>query len=331
MKRKKALNKDIKKSIMHSFGRFFSIVLLMALGSFALVGLSITGPNMRKTGENYFEKYKSADITIMSDYGLDSSEIEKIETASDIKEIEYIYLKDVVAKDTNTSYRVFSSPEKISMYEVVEGELPKEDNEIAIDYTNKNDYKIGDTITFIEEEDTTGKTILKTHEFKIVGFINSTEILSTLNRGQTTIGTGALNCYGIVNKNVFDSSVYMMAKIVFEDTNNLDPYTDEYNEKIIEHKKELEQLLEDQKDIRFSLIKSEYQDKIDEAETELTDAKEELNSAKTSLDTDKNKIENAKTEITNNQKNLDNANIQVKEADKLIDSNKQILENKKMN
>lgn len=67
----------------------------------------------------------------------------------------------------------------------------------------------------------------------------------------------------------------MMAKLLFTDTEGLDPYSDEYNDKIIEHKKQLEELLEEQKGIRFSSIKSEYQDKIDEASNELNNAKNE--------------------------------------------------------
>ena len=329
MKKKKSLMKDIRKSITHSWGRFFSIMALMALGSFALVGLSITGPDMRKTGENYFQEYETADITIIGDYGLNENEIDKIKTASDLKDVEYIYLKDVVEKDTNTSFRIFSSAERISMYELVEGKLPENDDEIAIDTNNKERYNIGDTISFIEKKDTTGNTILKRNEFKIVGFINSTEILSTLNRGQTTIGTGTLNCYGIVNKNDFDSDVYMMAKIVFTDTEGLDPYTDEYNNKVIEHKKELEKLLEEQKGIRFAAIKSEYQDKINDASEELNNAKKELSDAKTSLDDAKEKIDNAKVEISENQSKLNDANIQIADAEKLLNSNKKELNSKK--
>ncbi|EPC98473.1 hypothetical protein Lpp227_03301 [Lacticaseibacillus paracasei subsp. paracasei Lpp227] len=48
---KKTLWKDIRKSFTTSWGRFFSILLLMMLGSFALVGLWIAGPDMRATGE----------------------------------------------------------------------------------------------------------------------------------------------------------------------------------------------------------------------------------------------------------------------------------------
>lgn len=329
MKKKKSLRKDIKKSITHSWGRFFSIMALMALGSFALIGLSITGPDMRKTGENYFQEYRTADITVIGDYGLDTSERNKIQSASNIKDVECIYLKDVVEKGTNTSFRIFSSADKISMYELVEGKLPEADDEIAIDINNQGKYNIGDTISFKEKEDASGSTILKRTEFKIVGFINSTEILSTLNRGETTIGTGALNCYGIINKDNFNSDVYMMAKLLFTDTDGLDPYSDEYNDRIVEHKKQLEDLLEEQKGIRFSSIKSEYQDKIDGASNELNNAKNELSDAKNSLDDAKTKIENAKVEISDNQNKLNDANIQISDAEKLLDSSKKELNSRK--
>ena len=323
------INKDIKKSITHSWGRFFSIMLLMALGSFAVVGLSVAGPDMRRTGETYFQKYKTADITIISDYGLDTSEMDKIQSASNIKDVEYIYLKDVVEKDTNISFRICSPAEKVSMYELVEGQFPNSDDEIALDTNNQGKYKIGDTIAFTESEDIAGNTILKRTEFKVVGFINSTDILSTLNRGETTIGTGALNCYGVINKENFDSSVYMMAKVIFTDTEGLDPYSDEYNNKIVEHRRELEELLDEQKGIRFASIKSEYQDKIDEASSELNNAKQKLDDAKTSLDDAKIKIKNAKSEISENQDLLNNANTQIANAEELLNTNRKELNSKK--
>ena len=62
----------------------------------------------------------------------------------------------------------------------------------------------------------------------------------------------SLNGYAIVNKDVFDSDVYMMAKIKFTDTENLNPYSDEYNKKIQTHKEELESLLKEQQETRLS-------------------------------------------------------------------------------
>lgn len=67
---KKTLWKDIRKSFTTSWGRFFSILLLMMLGSFALVGLWIAGPDMRATGETYFKQYHLTDLTVIGEDGL---------------------------------------------------------------------------------------------------------------------------------------------------------------------------------------------------------------------------------------------------------------------
>ncbi len=64
--------KDIRKSFTTSWGRFFSILLLMMLGSFALVGLWVAGPDMRATGATYFKQYNLADLTVIGEDGLDS-------------------------------------------------------------------------------------------------------------------------------------------------------------------------------------------------------------------------------------------------------------------
>ena len=327
MMKKKKLNKDIKKSITHSWGRFISIMFLMLLGSLALVGLSVTGPDMRKTGANYFKEYNTADITVLSDYGIDTIEQEQIEKADKIKKIEYVYLKDVTIKDENDSIRIFSKPEEISKYEITEGNLPTNEDEIAISDTYKGKYSIGEKIEFTEKKVNDTET-LKRHEFKIVGFINSSEILSSLNLGQTTVGTGELNGYAVVNKEVFDSDVYMMAKIKFEDTENLDPYSDEYNDKIQTHKEELENLLKEQQETRLADIKSEYQTKIDDGQKEIDDAKKELEDARTELADANIQIENAKNEISENENKLNSAKSQIESSENEINKNEKELNSK---
>ena len=63
--------KDIFSSIRHSKGRFLSIFSLMLLGAFVLVGLVVTGPDMRQTGWNYFQQLNAADLTLIADKGID--------------------------------------------------------------------------------------------------------------------------------------------------------------------------------------------------------------------------------------------------------------------
>lgn len=317
--KKKKLNKDIRKSIASSFGRFISIMFLMLLGSLALVGLAVTGPDMRETGKNYFKELNTADITIISDYGIDISEQEQIEKASNIKDLEYIYLKDVTIENENDSIRIFSKPEKISLYEITEGNLPSNSNEIAISDKYKEKYSIGDIIKFSEKLEN-DEEILKNHEFTIVGFLNSSEILSNLNLGETTVGTGSLNGYAVVNKEAFDSDVYMMAKLKFTDTENLDPYSEEYNNKIQIHTEELEKLLKEQQEIRLSNIKDKYQEEINNGQKKVDDAKSELEDARNELTNAKSKIDSAKKEISENETKLNNAKKEILSGEKQIEN-----------
>ena len=54
-------------------------------------------------------------------------------------------------KDTSESCRIFSLDEDISKYEVVSGRLPEKADEIAFADADKDNYQIGDQITFEEK------------------------------------------------------------------------------------------------------------------------------------------------------------------------------------
>lgn len=318
--KKKALNKDIRKSFSKSKGRFISIACLIALGSFALVGLQVTGPDMRKTSSDYLQKYNAADLTVIGSMEIDSGNVSAINSLQGVSEIEYGYLKDVVLEGTFESCRIFSLGNNISEYELVGGRLPENANEIAYSDASKGNYKLGDTIVFEEKEDSSGNTVLKNNTFTIVGFINSSEILSCVNQGQSTAGSGELNSYGVVTDDAFDCNYYMIARITFQDTKGLDPYSDEYTDMIQEHKSQLEAILADQSEKRLESVKGEYQDKIDEGRQKISDAQNELADAETKLNDADAQIQEAEQKILESRDELDS---KVIEAQQEIEANPQ--------
>ncbi|MBO0412891.1 FtsX-like permease family protein [Enterococcus hulanensis] len=288
---KKKLWKDIFKSIAKSKGRFVSIMGLMLLGSFALVGLKVTGPDMRATGEDYSAKLNVADVTVIGGLGIDKSDEALIDQAKGLEKVEYGYLKDVVIKDTDDSVRLFSASDNVSEYQLTKGRLPEKGNEIALSQMYDNKYKIGDQIDFTEKQDQTGSSTLKRHNFKVVGFVYSGEILSNVNLGQSTAGTGALKGYAVVSKNVFDVDYYMLARLTFDDTKGLDPYSTAYTDKIQEHKDDLAELLKDQPAQRLSSIKEEYQTQITDGQQRIDNAKQEITAAQLQLDEAKQQLD----------------------------------------
>ncbi len=66
--------KDILRSFTSSKGRFLSILILMMLGSLALVGLKVAPPNMRRTATDYLKEQRTMDLAVMADYGLDAED-----------------------------------------------------------------------------------------------------------------------------------------------------------------------------------------------------------------------------------------------------------------
>ena len=189
-----------------------------------------------------------------------------------------------------------------------------------------------------------GSTALKNHRFKIVGFVNSSELLSIINMGQSTAGTGELQGYAVVTKDAFDSSVYMIARLSFSDTQGVDPYSEEYRNLIESHKNELNSLLKDQPSQRLASIKSEYQAKIDDAQQEIDDGRRQLDDAHAELVDGEHKLADAKKkysdglseykskksaadkQLTNAQKQIDSSALQIAAAQKELNSKRQELQ-----
>ncbi|MGL9730943.1 FtsX-like permease family protein [Enterococcus sp. DIV0756] len=297
MIKKKALWKDIFRSFKHSKGRFISILLLMMISSFALVGLKVTGPDMRETGKTYFSELNMADITVIGSYGLDDSDQKAIGKTAGVRQIDYGYFKDVTKKNSTESFRIFSKTKDVSTYQIEKGHLPQKDNEIALDAKYVEEYKLGDTIRFSEKADSTNSKRLKKDRFKIVGFVDSPEVISSLNRGQSTAGTGELDGFGIVNSANFDSPYYMIARMTFNDTRNLNPYTDDYKEKVQKHKDDLDEQLKEQPAARLTAIKAEYQTKVSDEKKQLTDARAQLSDGQSQLEAVREQLTAARQEL----------------------------------
>lgn len=277
----------------------------MALGSFALVGLYVAGPDMRATGEAYFAANDAADLTVIGDFGLSEADCALIEQASGIKQIEYGYLKDATIKGTDESLRVQSSPDEVSGYQVTEGRLPRQLDEIALDSYLADEYDLGDVIELEEKEDAQGETVLTQDRYTVVGFVNSSELISGVNLGESTAGSGALTGYAVVEPEAFDSDVYMTARLTFDDTAGLDPYSDEYTDRVHAHRDELEDLLADRPGLRLAEVRADGQSAIDDGQEQLDEGRAELDDARLTLESSRAQLDDAEAQIVASERALE--------------------------
>ena len=325
MPKKKMLWRDIRATFKKSKGRFLSIVCLIALGSFALVGLKVAGPDMRVTSSGYFDRHDMADLAVIGDLGIDASDESDIESAAGIREVEYGYLKDVTVKGTNDAVRIESAPDKVSGYEVTDGRMPRASNEIALDSFMAEKYPVGSTISFTEKAGTGGSKVLKRHTFKVVGHVGSMDIIADVNKGKTTVGTGDLSGYAVVSPEVFDCDYHMVARLTFTDTEGLDPYGDTYLKKVAKHKKELNRLLRGASSRRLAVVRSQFDEQIDQGQAKVDDAREQLTSAKSTLDDAATQLDDARAQIASSQNQLESAASQLSSGQQELDASWQKL------
>lgn len=234
---KKVLWKDAVNSLTNSWGRFIGIMLLMAVSAFAFIGLKMAGPDMRYTAQRYYRNINLADLTISSNYGLDNRDLQTLRNHAKNATLDLGYLRDTTVNNSKTSLRVLSETKSVSTNQIVSGKLPNENKQIAISYLLKDKYRLGEWIKLDNHNN------LKTNRFKIVGFIRPSEYTDKSNIGQTTVGTGQLSGIAVVKKSAFNSSNYSIARIRFDKTKNLDPYSGAYQKFVDDNKKNLTKAL----------------------------------------------------------------------------------------
>lgn len=279
--KRKVYWKDLFGSFTHSKGRFLSILTLMLLGSLALVGLKVTTPNMHRTANRFIQQQKMLDLAVMGDLGLDQEDQEELLGVKGAR-VEFGSLLDLTVKGTGEAIRLFSAPKSLSSFRVTKGRLPQKEGELALASFWEDRYQIGDTLTLEEKAGT--RSSLKRKQFTIVGFVQSSEMWSQKNLGTAMSGSGNLDAYALVSKEVFTTKLPVIARIQFDDLKSLDSFSQVYQKGLKAHQEELEKLLKDNGKARYQRLKQEADGQIQKGQKELSRAKESLQSAKNQID-----------------------------------------------
>ena len=74
----KTFLKNILMEIRHSFGRFLSIMMIVAIGTAFFAGIKASAPDMKYSADQYFDKYHVQDIQVYSTLGLYDEDIKEI-------------------------------------------------------------------------------------------------------------------------------------------------------------------------------------------------------------------------------------------------------------
>ena len=317
--KKKALRKDFYMEIRRSLGRFMSIFFIVAIGCSFFSGIRASEPDMRYSGDAYFDEKNMMDIEVISTLGLTDDDLQAIKDVDGVSAAEGSYSVDVLCSegDNQIAVHVMSIMPTMNQVQLEEGRLPEAENECAVDvdYLNESSLEIGDEITFSSGSDDDITDTLKTDTFTITGTVSSPNYIS-FQRGSTTIGNGSLAAFIVVPEDSFSLDVYTEIYAQVDGAKEMTAFTDAYDDRVQEAMDAIGAIQAEREQIRYDEI-------VDEANEALEDARQQVSDAETELEDGKAQAE---AELADARQQLDDAQEEVDSGWQEIESSREQLE-----
>lgn len=306
---KSMMKRNTFREIKKSFGRYFAILAIIALGVAFFSGLKITQSVMVHSADVYLKDLQFYDYRLVSTLGFTEENVEALAEKEDVRAAEGAISAEVLYKDAGENERVIkmhSITEKVNKLKLIAGEMPQSADECVVDSALFSEDAIGSKLVLSENNTTDDLDKFAYKEYTITGLVQSPCYIQ-FERGNTSIGNGRISGFAYILKDGFtvdyDTEIY----IKFDE--DYDIYSDEYDSYIDAKEADWEVYTKEQADIRYEKIVKDAQDELDEkkeeleekraeAEAELESAKQQLTDGETELSDGKNQIASAKTELS---------------------------------
>lgn len=330
--KKNMLRKDFLVEIRKTLGRFISIFFIVLLGVAFYSGIRATEPDMRISGDAFFDRTNLMDIKVVGTLGLTENDVKAIKKLDGVEDAVGTYSKDVLCPVDSTEkvVHILAYQKSFNEVEISEGRLPEREGECLLDedFLERSGYKVGDEITFHSGDGDPLTDSLVTDTYKIVG-AGESPLYIALSRGTSQIGNGEINAFAIVDESSFDMDVYTEINVAVAGAKEAMVFTDEYEALIDDVIAELKGIEEERGIIRREEVLAEAKEELAEAEEtvleeegKLTEAKEELKTAKSST---AQQFLEAQQKLIQGEKELEAAQKLIEEGEAKLDAAKETL------
>ena len=307
----KAMHKDFWMEIRKSKARFISIFMIVALGVAFFSGIQASSPDMRFSGDAYYDETNLMDIKVMGTLGLTEDDVAAIKQVDGVENAEGAYGTDVMCGEGEKQkvLHVEAVDQTMNRISVTEGKAPEKSGEIFLDciFAESNGYQVGDQITLKEGGDS---ELLKKTDYTVVG-LGESPLYISYNRGNSTLGSGEVNGFAYVLPEDFDQEVYTQIYVQAHGAQDLISYTDAYDSLIERVQERVEGIEAERCQVRYDEIVEEANDKLADARQELEDGKARLADAKKELEDGRSQLASAKEQLASGRAQIASAKEQL--------------------
>ena len=324
--------KNILRDIKKTKGKVFSIGIMVGLATMVIVALNLSGPSMRKSLKKSLDTFNHPDIIVKSTYPMDYEDKILLEKDGDIDQISFINTIDMLDKER--IIRLKSFDKNFGKIKILEGKNITKDNEIILDKSMKDYYKIGDDISLSYiKDDQKDDNELKNTKYKLVGFFTTSEKFMEDMREISPLGKKELDGLAFVNKDNFLTEKFNEVNISYKYSYEMDKTSQTYIDFVGSKKSRIEDDIYQRPNNLLNEIKKEANEKISDAEADINEAEDKISSteqdladAKVKLDDGFRKYEEEKAKYN---REIRNAEIRLQDSLKVLENGQEELENAK--
>ena len=128
----KAMHKDFWMEVRKSKARFISIFMIVALGVAFFSGIQASSPDMRFSGDAYYDETNLMDIKVMGTLGLTEDDVAAIKQVDGVENAEGAYGTDVMCGEGEKQkvLHVEAVDQTMNRISVTEGKAPEKSGDV---------------------------------------------------------------------------------------------------------------------------------------------------------------------------------------------------------
>lgn len=216
--RSRAWQKNNLREIQHTFGRFFAILAITALGVGFFAGLKVTKSAMLRMCDTYVSAHNMFDFHLVSSLGLTGEDVQAFAALDGIADAEGSNSADFMTQFSGRErvIRALSMPQAINTVNVCAGRLPQSSKECVADSRLFSEADLGSTLT-LESQNAAS---FSEKEFTIVGICDSVLYMYP-ERGTGKLGGGAVDAFVYLLPEAFSSDCFTDIYITLKESGSV--------------------------------------------------------------------------------------------------------------
>ena len=326
---KKTQRKDTIRNIGREKVSYLSILIIAMLAVTMYLGINFGSEGLKANADRYYQQTRFRDFEIMSTLLLSEEDLDAVRAQEGIADVEGLYSTDgkAVKGGGSQSLTVVSLTERINTPAVIEGRLPENAKECAVEdeLLSMLSLNVGDMLTVTDAQGSIPLYLLN-GTYRITGRVYHPDHYALNDQVPA-------NRYVVVTKDAFDAGsldgCYMKAEVRIDKPEGISYFNKKYRSQLSAVQKDLEAFCREREALRTKTIRDRAEAELADAESELADGKKDLDDGRAELDENTKKIEDGEAELADAEEQLADAQKEIEDGEaELADAKKQLDEGK---